>query len=320
MRRCERVQLRTSGGTVIKLSEIKKENWQLLREGSFESLGLCNARAGLPLLTFCGGKKFLETALKNPDIACMLITPEMADWESVKASDKGICVVPNLRMDFFKLHNKLCEGEFAERYCGKPERVHIGAGSAFNGQAYIASQNVRIGRNVTIEPFACIYENTIIGDNCIIRSGSVLGGTGLEFIRNGDAGLLPVTHKGWLEIGENVEIQYNCNISRSLFPWHRTLIGKDTKIESLVHIAHGVHMGERCLVAASACIAGSAILGNDVWVGPNATISSEVKIGNGARVNLGAVAAGNVPAGQTVTGNFAIAHDLFLQDLMKKML
>ena len=304
---------------MIRLSEICLPAWQLLREGEFASLGLCTAKAGIPLLTFCGNAKFLRIALKNPDISCLMIPPDLAEKALNDTPDKGICAVPNLRVDFFELHNRLCGPEWAARYVGTDQPTQIDPTAKIDPRAIIDSKNVTIGANTVIEPGVIIYGRTSIGADCIIRSGTVLGGSGLEFIRMGTEGMLAVEHRGSLGIADRVEIQYNCNVSRSLFPWHKTLIGEDTKIESLVHIAHGSHIGKRGLIAASACICGSAEIGDDVWVGPNATVSSEVKVGNGARVTLGAVAAADVPAGTTVTGNFAIPHELFMADYLNKL-
>jgi len=59
-------------------------------------------------------------------------------------------------------------------------------------------------------------------------------------------------------------------------------------------------------------IAGSAVLGDDVWVGPSASISSEINVGNGAAISLGAVVTRDVEAGARVSGNFAIDHERFL--------
>ena len=304
---------------LIRLSEICKEEWNLLRDGEFAGLGLCTAKAGLPLLTFCGNPKFLRMALKNPDVACLMVPFDLAQQAAEADPLRGVCAVPNLRVDFFELHNRLCGPEWAERYAGTDEPTVIDPSAHIDPRAVIAPSNVSIGANTVVEAGAVIYGRTKIGADCIIRSGSVLGGSGLEFMRIGSEGILGVEHRGSLMIGNRVEIQYNCNVSRSLFPWHETRIGDDTKIESLVHIAHGSHIGKRVLIAASACICGSAEIGDDVWIGPNSTVSSEVKVGNNARVTLGAVAAADVPASSTVTGNFAVDHELFMLDHLRKM-
>ncbi len=304
---------------LIRLSEICLDDWRLVRDNGFASLGLCSARAGIPLLTFCGNGKFLRMALKNPDITCLMISPALESQALASSADLGILVVPDLRIDFFTLHNTLCGPDWAEQYVGTDIQTIIDPSAQIDDRAIIASKNVSIGPNTIIEPQVIINERTSIGADCIIRSGTILGGTGLEFIRAGKEGMLGVKHRGRLVIGDRVEIQYNCNVSRSLFPWHETRIGEDTKIESLVHIAHGSHIGKRVLIAASACICGSAEIGDDVWIGPNATVSSEVKIGDEARVSLGAVAASDVPAKSTVSGNFAVSHELFMMDQLRKM-
>ncbi len=304
---------------MIRLSEICRPGWELLRDGEFAGLGLCTARAGIPLLTFCGNAKFLRKALKNPDVSCLMIPPELADQALAAEPSRGIAAVPNLRTDFFTLHNTLCGPEWQERYCTPDHPSEIDPAAHIDPRAVIDSRNVTIGPDTIIEAGVIIYGRTTVGSGCIIRSGTVLGGSGLEFMRTGSEGMLGVEHRGALVIGDRVEIQYNCNVSRSLFPWHETRIGEDTKIESLVHIAHGSHIGKRGLIAASACICGSAEIGDDVWVGPNATVSSEVCVGDGARITLGSVAVSDVPAGKTVTGNFAVEHELFMADQLRKL-
>jgi len=304
---------------LIRLSEVCLPEWQLLHDGEFESLGLCSAKAGIPLLTFCGNAKFLRMALKNPDVSCVMIPPELAERAVQSDREIGICAVGNLRIEFFELHNRLCGPAWADRYVGTDRPTFIAPSAHVDPRAVIDTYNVVIGENTVIEAGVVINGRTSIGADCIIRSGSVLGGTGLEFIRMGNAGILGVEHRGKLVIGKGVEVQYNCNVSRSLFPWHETRIGEDTKIESLVHIAHGSHVGRRVLIAASACICGSAEIGDDVWIGPNATVSSEVKVGSGARVTIGAVAASDVPENTVVTGNFAVEHELFMADHLRKM-
>ena len=304
---------------MIRLSEICKPEWELLRDGEFASLGLCTAKAGIPLLTFCGNAKFLRKALKNPDISCLMIPPELSDQALAAEPVRGVITVPDLRIDFFKLHNTLCGPDWRERYCRPDFPSAIDPSAYIDPRAVIDERNVTIGPDTVIEAGVIIYGRTTIGSGCIIRSGTVLGGSGLEFMRMGSEGMLGVEHRGSLSIGDRVEIQYNCNVSRSLFPWHETRIGSDTKVESLVHIAHGSHIGRRGLIAASACICGSAEIGDDVWIGPNATVSSEVSVSDGSRITLGSVVVSDVPAGETVTGNFAIAHERFMADQLRKM-
>lgn len=301
------------------LKEISSETLRLVRDGKFASLGLCGADAGMPILTFCGNRKFLKSALKNPNVSCVMVPEAFAQTAAETAPALGVIAAADLRRGFFELHNRLCAIPLRERYVGKSKPAVFGTDCRIDPRAVIDGMDVEIGDRTVIGPNAVIFGHTKIGADCRIGAGSVLGGSGLEFIRLGEDGMLGVEHAGGLVIGDRVEIQYNCNVSRSLFPWHETRIGDDTKIESLVHIAHGAHIGKRVLIAASACVAGSAEVGDDVWIGPNATVSSEVKVGNKARVTLGAVVADDVAEGESVTGNLAVPHEVYMLDYLQKM-
>ena len=64
-------------------------------------------------------------------------------------------------------------------------------------------------------------------------------------------------------------------------------------------------------------VAGSTTIGDDVWIGPGASISSEIVIGNGASVTIGSVVVRDVAPGQKVTGNFAVDHKKFIAFMRK---
>ena len=93
------------------------------------------------------------------------------------------------------------------------------------------------------------------------------------------------------------------------------MIGAYSKLDAMVHIGHGTVIGKRVLFPAAATISGNCVIGDDTWIGVNATVSNRIEIGDHARVSLGSVVTKNVLAGQTVTGNFAIDHARFMQNL-----
>jgi UDP-3-O-[3-hydroxymyristoyl] glucosamine N-acyltransferase len=83
-------------------------------------------------------------------------------------------------------------------------------------------------------------------------------------------------------IQDDVEIGANVTIDRgALGP---TTIGRGTKIDNLVQIAHNVAIGDHSLIVAQAGIAGSTKLGNYVTLAGQVGLAGHLKIGNKAIV------------------------------------
>ena len=139
-----------------------------------------------------------------------------------------------------------------------------------------------------------IGHNVHIGENCVI------GGQGFGYERDEDGSWLAIPHLGNVVIEDNVTIHNNTNIDRAVTG--STLIGEGSKIDSLVHIAHNVELGKRCLVVAGAVIGGSVQIGDDSFIGMNVSIKQKVKIGRNVTIGAGAIVIGDVPDGMVVKG------------------
>lgn len=135
-----------------------------------------------------------------------------------------------------------------------------------------------------------------------VHPTAVLGGKpGFGFARDKDGSLIRMPHIGTIILGKSVEIgAYTCIDKGCLTD---TVIGDGTKIDNLVHVAHGVVIGKDCWIAAGAVLGGSARLGDCVEVGINASILPHVSVGDRARIGAGAVVTKNVPPNQTWAGN-----------------
>ena len=162
-----------------------------------------------------------------------------------------------------------------------------------------------------------VKENTVIGDDCVIRTGTKIGGPGFE-IKNDGTKTITVTHIGGVVIGNNVEIQQNSNVDKAIYPWDDTIIEDHVRINTLVQIAHGDKIGRFTEIVAHASIQGRVRIGENVWIGPGSVIRNGISIGDNARVNMGAVVTLSVPAGEAVSGNFAINHKLLLEEVKNK--
>lgn len=134
------------------------------------------------------------------------------------------------------------------------------------------------------------------GDAVLIGSNNSIGFEGFGFHKG-----KRIPHKGGVLIGSNVEIGSNTCIDRAVIG--DTVIGDNVKIDNLVHIAHGVKIGNGSIIVAGAVICGSVTIGENVWVGANACIRQHLTIGDNAVIGMGAVVVKDVPAGQTVAGN-----------------
>ncbi len=287
----------------MKLTEIKNKGLiEVAVDGKFESLGLITSETP-KMLTFIEEDKYLLLLLKNPNVSCVITTEELS---SSIPDGLGVGVSKNPRKSFFEIHNYLAENT---EFYGKPFDTEIVNSAKIHPTAYVAKKNVKIGERCYIGPNVSILENSILENDVIVRAGSVIGTEGFEFIHL-DKEIMPVIHAGGVLIHNNVEIQGNSCIDKAVFGF--TEIGEYTKIDNLVHIAHNVKIGKRCLLIAHAMIGGSVVIGDDVWIGPSSSIVPEVKIGNGATISIGSVVTKDVAPGQRVTGNFAIDHDKFI--------
>ena len=283
------------------------EPYQIECERSFDILALCASDVSQASLVFLDGEAYLP--LVKPNVTMALTTRALAG--QLLEAGVGVCVCEHPRLLFFLLHNFLSTQEGYER-----PRVasSFGANCRISPLSCIAEHNVQIGDRVVIEEFVTIRENTEIGNDVIIRAGSRIGGLGFEFKRSGD-GILAVEHAGGVVIRDHVEIRENVCIDRAIYPWDDTVIGEHCKIDNLVYIAHAVKLGRNVLIVANSGIGGRTVVGDDSWIGLGATITNGTTMGSHARANIGSVVTKPVPDGGSVSGNFAIDHARFLENL-----
>lgn len=144
-------------------------------------------------------------------------------------------------------------------------------------------------------------KNEISQDGVEIGAYVKLGGDGFGWVRNENNELVKMPHRGNIVIERNVTIGSNVCIDRAVTG--STVIGEGTKIDNLVHIAHGVKIGKHCLIVAGSVIGGSSEIGDYCYIGIGAMIKNKIRIGNNVTVGMGAVVIRDIPDGQTVIGN-----------------
>ena len=179
-------------------------------------------------------------------------------------------------------------------YCVLGEKVRLGARSVLQAADYIGA-GCQLGEEVNLFPNVTLYPRTDVGPRVRIHSGSVIGSDGFGYVPDG--GLhRKVPQIGNVIIREDVEIGANVTIDRgALGP---TVIGRGTKIDNLVQIAHNVCIGEHCLIVSQAGIAGSSKLGNYVTLAGQAGVAGHLKIGNRVVVAAQSGVMTNIPDGE----------------------
>lgn len=161
-----------------------------------------------------------------------------------------------------------------ESGCVVEANVVIGAHS-------VLAQDCMIGENTQLHPRVTLYRRVHIGKDCIIHSGAVLGCDGYGFAPTG-GDWEKIAQLGQLIIKDQVEIGANTTIDRGALG--DTIIGRDVKIDNLVHIAHNVRVGEHTAITACVGIAGSTEIGANCMFGGNSGIAGHIQICDGVQV------------------------------------
>lgn len=291
----------------MKLSELNIG--KILKDREFNWLGLtAEEYEDKQILTFLTDEKYIFEIIVNNSISCVITTKEIS--EKIKDLNYGIIISENPRKTFFELHNKLVD----ENFYFKKEKNNISSKAIISSKVSIREYNINIEEDVIIEENVVIYPNVTIKKGSIIRANSTIGGNGFEFSKFGDK-VLSIKFGGNVVIDENVEIQNNTCIDRGVFG--TTYIGKNVKIDNLIHIAHDVVIGENTFVTACSEISGRVKIGKNSYFGPNSTVRNGIIIGENAKVSMGSVVTKNVEDDQVVTGNFAIEHKKYLEFIKK---
>ncbi len=192
----------------------------------------------------------------------------------------------------------------------------VPADAAVGPHVTIAS-GARLGSGCVVCAHASIGAGATLGDNCVlfdgvvIRAGTVIGnrvrigpnsvigfdGFGYRFANGVHH---KIAHVGNVVIEDDVEIGACACVDKAKFG--STRIGRGTKIDNLVQVAHNVQVGQGCILVGQCGVAGSAKLGNYVVIGGNAGIRDNVSLGDGVQASAFAAVAQDVEAGTMVAG------------------
>ena len=176
------------------------------------------------------------------------------------------------------------------------DSVHVGAGA-------VLSTGCRIGARTRIFPRCVLYGKTIVGTDCRIHAGVVLGADGFGYLTQNGSHKLS-SQLGHVVIGNHVDIGANSTIDRGTY--NATVIGDGTKIDNLVMIAHNCRIGKHNLICSQVGIAGSCRTGDYVVMAGQVGVGDHVDIGDQTTLAAQAGIMSHVPAKSVYLGSPAL--------------
>lgn len=193
--------------------------------------------------------------------------------------------------------------------------VVIGSGVTLGNRVCIHANvviypHVKIGDYAVLHANCTIHERVEMGNNCVIHSGAVIGSEGFGFVPTTE-GWLKMEQSGYVVLEDGVEIGCNSTIDRPAVG--ETRLGKNTKLDNLVHVAHGCQIGQNCAMAAQVGLAGGVKIGNRVILAGQVGVANQAKIGDGAIASAQSGIHNDVAAGEIVSSSPAVPHKIYLK-------
>ncbi|MCG8365262.1 MAG: UDP-3-O-(3-hydroxymyristoyl)glucosamine N-acyltransferase [Pseudanabaenales cyanobacterium] len=187
--------------------------------------------------------------------------------------------------------------------------VTIGDGVCVHPNVVIYPE-AAIGDRTVLHANCVIHERARIGADCVIHSGAAIGAEGFGFVPTPE-GWLKMEQSGYTILEEGVEVGCNSTIDRPAVG--ETRVARNTKLDNLVHIAHGCEVGEATVMAAQVGLAGGVKLGKRVILAGQVGIANQTKLGDGAIATAKTGIHSDVKPGEIVSGTPAIPHQVYLK-------
>jgi UDP-3-O-[3-hydroxymyristoyl] glucosamine N-acyltransferase len=181
----------------------------------------------------------------------------------------------------------------------------VGARTVLHPGVHVG-ERARIGEDCVLYPNAVVRDRCVVGDRVILHSGCVIGadGFGFAFDPEGD-GRGPrhykVPQSGIAVVEDDVELGANTCVDRATLG--ETRVGRGTKVDNLVQIAHNVQVGPLSLLVSQVGIAGSTKLGMGVVLGGQVGVVGHLHLGDGVQVAAKGAVLADIPAGEVYAGH-----------------
>ena len=283
-------------------------------------------------LSFFSNQRYLNSLKNIKAKACLIENkykehlPRNCEPIIVKDPYLALALISNLQKDdtfksngiisknaIVKPQSKLHKNIQINPFCVIHEETEIFE-NVYIGPSSTIGPNVILNKNVVIHDNVTI-SNSIIMENCVIQSGARIGGTGFGFEMKTKQ---KINHTGNVIIGKNSSIGSNTTIDRAVFD--STIIGEFSNIDNLVQIAHNVSIGDFAVIASQVGIAGSTQIGSNIKIGGQAGVSGHLVIGDNVTIAAKSGVTKNIPDNNIVAGFPAKDINLWKKEVIRNSL
>ncbi len=312
----------------MKLSAIATALHARLENGSpsTEITGLNGVeQAGPGELTFVSNPKYAAGA-RNTKASAVIVSEDFPAISAAMLRSKDPYLSFARALELFHKPSKYAPGVHPTAVVH--ESAHIGA-KAHIGPYVVIGEDVEIGKNAVLLAHVVIYqgakignnffahahatvrENCRIGNNVLLQNGVVIGADGFGFAKTPEGHWHKIPQPASVVIEDDVEVQANSCIDRASVG--ETRIGRGVKVDNLVQVGHGSHVGEDALLCAQVGLGGSSEIGNRVILTGQVGVVGHCKVGDNAIVTPQSGVAADIQPGALVSGAPAVDHRAWLK-------
>jgi UDP-3-O-[3-hydroxymyristoyl] glucosamine N-acyltransferase len=282
--------------------------------------------AGPGELTFVANPKYAQ-ALRTTRASAVLLAPDMECPESiacVRTPDPYAALVRVLMLfdpgpppvppgvhpaavvgEGVELGQDAGVGPFAVVEAG----ARIGKGTRIAAHAYVGHEAV-LGDGCYLHPNSYVGRGCRLGHRVILYPGAIIGSDGFGYAPY-EGRYHKIPQLGIVDLGDDVEIGANACIDRATMGCTR--VGRGTKIDNLVQVAHNVAIGEDGVIAAQTGISGSTRIGDRLRMGGQVGVIGHLRFGNDVTASAKSGVIGDLSDGEMVSGFPARPHREWLR-------
>ncbi|MBW2476935.1 MAG: UDP-3-O-(3-hydroxymyristoyl)glucosamine N-acyltransferase [Deltaproteobacteria bacterium] len=276
-------------------------------------------------ITFLANPKHQEK-LANCRASAVIVPPSLAG-----TIEKPLLLADNPYLAFAKILKHFYERPSAPQGVHEKADVHpdasigddvtissgcvIGAGSVIGKGSclhpnVVVYQDVQIGEDCLIHANVTIRERCVLGDRVILQPGVTIGSDGFGYVPDGNRHY-KIPQIGRVILEDDVEVGSSSCIDRGTMG--DTRIGRGTKVDNLIQIAHNCQVGNDCILIAQMGLAGSVKIGDHCTISGQVAIKDHVTLGNNVTVAGKSGVTSDVAAQQVVAGFPAMPHKDWLR-------